>query len=76
MELFGGTRDEQIKADLHAWLSQNRIYPGVADALRKAVADHEVYIVTTKQASQGAPGVVLRGWQAAQQALPCLGPAR
>ena len=62
MDLFGGTRDDMIKTNLKEWLGQNRIYPGVAQALQKAVSDHEVYIVTTKQASRQH-----HGWALAQQ---------
>lgn len=35
---------------MEGWLAPNRIYPGVADAMRALMAAHEVYIVTTKQA--------------------------
>ncbi|KAI8469636.1 MAG: hypothetical protein J3K34DRAFT_454173 [Monoraphidium minutum] len=48
---FGRVRDDWIAADLAGWLAPNRIYPGVADAMRAALAGgDEVYIVTTKQA--------------------------
>lgn len=50
VDLFGNVRDEWIEADLSGWLAPNRIYPGVADAVRAAMTTHEVYIVTTKQA--------------------------
>lgn len=49
VELFGSTRDNWIAADLQGWLAPNRIYPGVAGAVRKLMDEHEVYIVTTKQ---------------------------
>ena len=39
-----------MAADMEGWLAPNRIYPGVADAMRALMAAHEVYIVTTKQA--------------------------
>ncbi len=39
-----------MAADLDGWLAPNRIYPGVADCMRSLMNDHEVYIVTTKQA--------------------------
>jgi hypothetical protein len=39
-----------MAADLEGWLAPNRIYPGVADAVRSLMASHEVDIVTTKQA--------------------------
>eukprot|EP00898_Chlorokybus_atmophyticus_P003059 jgi/Chlat1/3754/Chrsp259S03899 len=47
VHLFGSVRDRWISSDIDTWLSANRIYPGVADALR--FASSEVYIVTTKQ---------------------------
>lgn len=52
VELFGSTRDVWMKADMPGWLGANRLYPGVADAMRAAVAapTSAVYIVTTKQA--------------------------
>lgn len=50
VDLFGSTRDEWMAADLEGWLAPNRIYPGVADAMRALMEAHEVYIVTTKQA--------------------------
>ena len=41
-----------MQADLAGWLAPNRLYPGIADALRVALADagSDVSIVTTKQA--------------------------
>ena len=52
--LFGSVRDEWMAADLASWLAPNRIYPGVADAVRAALAGgDEVYIVTTKQVGRG-----------------------
>ena len=50
MHLFGSTRDEWMAADLDGWLAPNRIYPGVAECMKSLMNDHEVYIVTTKQA--------------------------
>lgn len=50
VDLFGSTRDEWMAADMDGWLAPNRIYPGVADAVRALMQSHEVYIVTTKQA--------------------------
>lgn len=51
VELFGRVRDEWIASDLRGWLAPNRVYPGVADAVRAAIArGDEVYVVTTKQA--------------------------
>lgn len=50
VELFGATRDEWMATDLDGWLAPNRIYPGVADSMKSLMAEHEVYIVTTKQA--------------------------
>lgn len=53
VELFGSTRDAWMAADLDGWLAPNRIYPGVAEAVRALMAAHEVFIVTTKQARPG-----------------------
>lgn len=39
-----------MAADLDGWLAPNRIYPGVAEAMQALMQQHEVYIVTTKQA--------------------------
>ena len=50
VELFGKTRDDWIAKDLDGWLAPNRIYPGVAEAIDQLMVEHEVYIVTTKQA--------------------------
>ncbi|KXZ52324.1 hypothetical protein GPECTOR_10g956 [Gonium pectorale] len=50
VELFGRVRDDWIAEDLSGWLAPNRIYEGVADPVRRALDDHEAYIVTTKQA--------------------------
>ncbi|KAM0949613.1 putative HAD-like superfamily protein [Dioscorea sansibarensis] len=47
IDLFGKVRDEWIQNDLSGWISANRFYPGVADALR--FSSSQVYIVTTKQ---------------------------
>jgi hypothetical protein len=49
VDIFGSTRDEWIASDLEGWLAPNRIYPGVAEAVKKLMQDQEVYIVTTKQ---------------------------
>lgn len=53
VELFGSVRDAWIQEDLNGWLAPNRIYEGVADPVRKAMHQHEVYIVTTKQVGNG-----------------------
>eukprot|EP00878_Enallax_costatus_P030946 GHUV01033766.1.p1 GENE.GHUV01033766.1~~GHUV01033766.1.p1 ORF type:complete len:213 (+),score=60.36 GHUV01033766.1:674-1312(+) len=50
VHLFGSVRDNWIAEDLQGWLAPNRIYPGVAEAVKAAVQHDEVYIVTTKQA--------------------------
>ena len=51
VERFGRTRDEWIQNDLEGWLAPNRVYSGVPEVMNKLIADqHEVYIVTTKQA--------------------------
>ncbi|XP_010918743.1 uncharacterized protein [Elaeis guineensis] len=47
IDLFGRVRDDWMQNDLSGWISANRFYPGVADALR--FASSQVYIVTTKQ---------------------------
>lgn len=48
--LFGKTRDEWIKADQADWLGWHSLYPGVADALKKALASGaRMLIMTTKQ---------------------------
>ena len=51
--LFGEMRDEMIVEDEEAWVKANRLYDGVADALKAAFADDhgavDVWIVTTKQ---------------------------
>lgn len=51
VDLFGSTRDEWMARDLEGWLAPNKIYDGVADPIRAAMANPatEVYIVTTKQ---------------------------
>eukprot|EP00775_Hariotina_reticulata_P011464 gene11464-11610_t len=46
----GSVRDDWIAEDLAGWLAPNRIYPGVADAVKAAMQKDEVHIVTTKQA--------------------------
>jgi hypothetical protein len=56
VHLFGGARDEWMAADMEGWLAPNRIYPGVADAVRALMQQHEVYIVTTKQVGWWAAG--------------------
>lgn len=50
VELFGKTRDDWIASDLDGWLAPNRIYPGVPEVIDQLMVEHEVYIVTTKQA--------------------------
>ncbi|KAI3437958.1 hypothetical protein D9Q98_000402 [Chlorella vulgaris] len=50
VDLFGSTRDEWMASDMQGWLAPNRIYPGVADAVREFMQHDECYIVTTKQA--------------------------
>jgi hypothetical protein len=51
VNLFGNVRDDWIASDLKGWLAPNKIYPGVADAIKATLKsdDTEVYIVTTKQ---------------------------
>ena len=52
VELFGGVRDAWMADDMRGWLAANALYPGVADAMRAALADAraDVSVVTTKQA--------------------------
>jgi hypothetical protein len=52
VDLFGSTRDEWMASDMQGWLAPNRIYPGVADAVREFMQHDECYIVTTKQVWQ------------------------
>jgi hypothetical protein len=47
--LFGKVRDDWIQNDVSGWLAPNRIFEGVATPIQKAMNEHEVYIVTTKQ---------------------------
>ncbi len=47
--LFGRVRDEWMADDLQGWLGMNGIYDGVAEPVRHAQQQGEVYIVTTKQ---------------------------
>lgn len=61
---FGAARDAWIAADEADWLSRHRFYPGVLERLSAARAEHEIYILTTKQerfaeALLRAGGVVL-----------------
>ncbi|XP_068639916.1 uncharacterized protein [Aristolochia californica] len=43
---FEKIRDEWMETDLLGWIGANRLYPGIADALR--FASSKIYIVTTK----------------------------
>ncbi|PKA66423.1 hypothetical protein AXF42_Ash007121 [Apostasia shenzhenica] len=47
IDLFGSVRDEWMNEDLSGWIGANRLYPGIADALR--FSSSHIYIVTTKQ---------------------------
>lgn len=49
VDLFGTTRDNWMAADLQSWLAPNKIYDGLPPALKHAMENEEVYIVTTKQ---------------------------
>lgn len=49
VQLFGQVRDRWIAEDLAGWLAPNKIYPGVAEAVKAALQHDDVYIVTTKQ---------------------------
>jgi hypothetical protein len=73
--LFGKVRDDWIADDLAGWLAPNRIYPGVADAVKAAIQKDEVHIVTTKQVSITVTYtrcflVILSGTSAPLQPLP------
>ncbi len=46
---FGDERDRWIRTDLSDWLRRHRFYPGVVPALRRALAQRPVFILTTKQ---------------------------
>ncbi|MCO5598070.1 hypothetical protein L7F22_052160 [Adiantum nelumboides] len=47
VEVLGKVRDDWISHDLQGWICENRLYPGVPDALKFATS--KIYIVTTKQ---------------------------
>ena len=51
VEAFGRIRDDWIEEDFDGWLEPNALYPGVAEAVKRAQArsDAAVKIVTTKQ---------------------------
>lgn len=50
IELFGATRDTWLKRNLNEWLSWHSLFPGVAEALKKALkSDAHLMIMTTKQ---------------------------
>ena len=53
MDLFASVRDKWMEEDLAGWISANRLYPNLAQALKGAMERHEVYIVTTKQVTSG-----------------------
>jgi phosphoglycolate phosphatase-like HAD superfamily hydrolase len=46
---FAQSRDHWIQEDQQGWLNSHRFYPGSIAALRKAMQQHEVRILTTKQ---------------------------
>lgn len=46
IELFGKVRDKWMDTNLTTWIGDNRLYPGVSDALKFAIS--RIYIVTTK----------------------------
>ncbi|BDA48771.1 hypothetical protein COCOBI_12-4530 [Coccomyxa sp. Obi] len=50
VDLFGSYRDEWIARDLNGWLNANEIYEGLPDILTHLMQQHDLYIVTTKQA--------------------------
>ncbi|EIE27437.1 hypothetical protein COCSUDRAFT_26736 [Coccomyxa subellipsoidea C-169] len=50
VDLFGDFRDEWIARDLDGWLNANEIYEGLPDILTHLMQQHDLYIVTTKQA--------------------------
>lgn len=49
VDIFGAARDQWIAHDLDSWLACHRFYPGTLPALRRCLADGEVFILTTKQ---------------------------
>ena len=50
MRRFDSVRDRAIQADLSAWLSDQGLYPGIAERLRSIPQDEVlVYIITTKE---------------------------
>ena len=76
VELFGTTRDQWIESDVKGWLAPNRIYPGVAKAVRAALKQDEAYIVTTQQVRAGCRTSSSSCCQAGCLALQLRGPAR
>ncbi|MBN2449843.1 MAG: HAD family hydrolase [Lentisphaeria bacterium] len=49
VDTFARARDRWIAEDEADWLGRHRFYPGVAERLTAALADHDVHILTTKQ---------------------------
>ena len=47
--VFGETRDEWIRKNQKEWMGMNRFYPGVVGRIRSAMAESEIFILTTKQ---------------------------
>mmetsp|Transcript_4234 Transcript_4234/g.12749 ORF Transcript_4234/g.12749 Transcript_4234/m.12749 type:complete len:270 (-) Transcript_4234:1619-2428(-) len=47
IDLFGSVRDEWIVTDKDGWLSANKFYPGVVNAINGA--NQPLFIITTKQ---------------------------
>jgi phosphoglycolate phosphatase-like HAD superfamily hydrolase len=46
---FGQARDEWIRDDFPSWLASHAFYPGVIDAVRRALERAAVFVLTTKQ---------------------------
>jgi phosphoglycolate phosphatase-like HAD superfamily hydrolase len=46
---FGEARDTWIRDDFRGWLAVHDFYPGVVEAVRRALAHAEVFVLTTKQ---------------------------
>ncbi|MBP5638746.1 MAG: ribonuclease III [Victivallales bacterium] len=49
VKAFGNARDQWISSDLDGWLSLHGLYPGTIKALKTALTNHKVLILTTKQ---------------------------
>lgn len=75
IQRYSDVRDAWIADDEEGWLSANGFYGGAVDAVRKAVSDgeHELYIVTTKQARFAQALLQSQGIQLADERIFGLG---